>query len=185
MSTLTESITGTFIVDPTHSRVGLVARHAMVTKVRGSFNDFEGSGRLDGSDPTRSSLRLTINTASVDTRNDDRDAHLRSADFFDVETYPTIAFTSTKIEAVGDATFRVTGDLTIKDVTKPAEFDVELTGTAVDPWGNTRLGLEATAVVNRKDWGLTWNTALEAGGVLVGDKITLEVEISAIANTTD
>ena len=185
MSTLTESTTGTYAVDPTHSRVGFVARHAMVTKVRGSFNDFEGAGQLDASDPTRSSLNLSINTASVDTRNDDRDAHLRSADFFDVETYPTITFASTKIEAVDDATFRVTGDLTIKDVTRPAEFTVELTGTAVDPWGNTRLGLEATAVMNRKDWGLTWNTALEAGGVLVGDKITLEVEISAIANPND
>lgn len=185
MNTLTESSTGTYAVDPTHSRVGFVARHAMVTKVRGSFNDFSGTGRLDASDPTRSSLSLSINTASVDTRNDDRDAHLRSADFFDAETYPTIAFTSTEIEAVDDTTFGVTGDLTIKDVTRPVEFAVELTGTAIDPWGNTRLGLDATAVINRKDWGLTWNTALEAGGVLVGDKITLEVEISAIANPDD
>lgn len=185
MSTLTESTTGTYTVDPAHSRVGFVARHAMVTKVRGSFNDFEGTGQLDGADPTRSTLSLSINTASVDTRNDDRDAHLRSADFFDVETYPTIAFTSTRIEAVDNATFRVIGDLTIKDVTRPAEFEVDVTGTAVDPWGNTRLGLEATAVVDRKDWGLTWNTALEAGGVLVGDKVTLEVEISAIANAND
>ncbi len=185
MSTLTESTTGTYAVDPTHSRVGFVARHAMVTKVRGSFNDFTGAGQLDASDLTRSSLNLAINTASIDTRNDDRDAHLRSADLFDVETYPTITFAGTKIEAVDDATFLVTGDLTIKDVTRPVEFTVELTGTAVDPWGNTRLGLEATAVINRKDWGLTWNTALEAGGVLVGDKITLEVEISAIANPDD
>jgi len=182
MSTLTEPTTGTYVADPTHSRIGFVARHAMVTKVRGSFNDFEGAGRLDSGDPSRSSLSLSIGTASIDTRNDDRDAHLRSADFFDVETYPTITFASTQIDAVDDGTFRVTGDLTIKDVTRPVEFQVEITGTAVDPWGNTRLGLEATAVVNRRDWGLTWNTALEAGGVLVGDKVTLEAEISAVAD---
>ena len=183
MSTITESTTGTYTVDPTHSRVGFVARHAMVSKVRGSFNDFEGGGHFDASDPTRSTLSLTIDAASIDTRNADRDAHLRSGDFFDVENFPTIAFTSTGIEAVDSSTYTVTGDLTLKGVTRPVEFDVELTGTAVDPWGNTRLGLEGSTVINRKDWGLSWNTALETGGVLVGEKVTLEVEISAIAET--
>lgn len=181
MTTATESLTGTYTVDPSHSRVGFVARHAMVTKVRGSFNQFEGSGYFDSATPARSSLNLSISTDSIDTRSDDRDAHLRSPDFFDVENHPTITFASSTIAPAGDGTFQVTGDLTIKGETRPVTLDVELAGSAVDPWGNTRLGLEGTAIISRKDWGLTWNAALEAGGVLVGDKITLEVEISAIA----
>ncbi|MFQ5558130.1 MAG: YceI family protein [Acidimicrobiales bacterium] len=165
-------------------RVGFVARHAMITKVRGSFNEFEGSGDFDAENPARSTLTVSIDTASIDTRNEDRDAHLRSSDFFDVDLYPTIGFVSTGVVAVNDSTYEVTGDLTIKDLTKPVTFELEITGTAVDPWGNTRLGLEGSTVVNRKDWGLTWNTALDAGGVLVSDKVTLELEISAIAATS-
>ncbi len=172
--------TGTYSIDPTHSRLGFIARHAMVAKVRGAFNEIEGSGNFDVANPAASHLTVSIKTASIDTRNEDRDAHLRSGDFFDVETYPTIGFTSTNIEAVSDTDYRVTGDLTIKDVTRPVTFEVELSGTAVDPWGNTRLGLDGTAIVSRKDWGLTWNTALDTGGVLVGDKVTLELEVSAV-----
>ncbi|HET9609302.1 MAG TPA: YceI family protein [Acidimicrobiales bacterium] len=180
MSTVTETATGTYTIDPSHSRIGFVARHAMVTKVRGSFNEFEGSGYFDAEDPAKSHARLTIQAASIDTRNADRDAHLRSNDFFEMETYPQVTFASTAVEPVDATTFRVTGDLTIKDVTRPVTFDLEYTGTAVDPFGNRRLGLEGSVVVNRKDWGLTWNAPLDAGGVLVSEKVTLEFEVSAI-----
>ena len=179
-ATVTTIPTGTYAIDPTHSRIGFVARHAMVTKVRGSFNEFDGSGSFDADNPTRSRLQLTIEAASIDTRNADRDAHLRSNDFFDMETYPEITFTSTKVETVDPEHYRVSGNLTIKGVTKPVTVDFEYTGTAVDPYGNTRIGLDGTTTVNRKDWGVSWNAALEAGGVLVSEKVTLEFEVSAI-----
>ena len=175
-----ETLAGTYALDPHHSRIGFVARHAMVTKVRGSFNDIEGTGTFDTADPSRSSLRVTIKAASIDTRNADRDAHLRSNDFFDMEKYPEIRFASTQVAEVDPGTYRVTGDLTIKDVTKSITFDLEYTGSALDPFGNQRLGLEGSVTVNRKDWGVNWNAALEAGGVLVGENVVLEFEISAI-----
>jgi polyisoprenoid-binding protein YceI len=181
-STTSTSLTGTYAIDPAHSRIGFVARHAMVTKVHGSFDEFEGSGHFDADDPANSRLDLRIKAASIDTRNADRDAHLRSNDFFDMDTYPDITFTSTKVEAASDDTYKVTGDLTIKGVTKPVTVDFEYTGTAVDPFGNNRIGFEGTATVNRKDWGITWNAPLEAGGVLVSDKVTLEFDVSAIRN---
>ncbi|MFV0258145.1 MAG: YceI family protein [Acidimicrobiales bacterium] len=183
-SDATATTTGTYSIDPTHSRIGFVARHAMVTKVRGSFNEIEGSGHFDAADPTQSSLAVTIQTASVDTRNEDRDNHLRTGDFFEAEAFPTITFASTGVEAVdADAgEYRIVGDLTIKDVTKPISIDAELAGSAVDPFGHTRLGLEGSTVISRKDWGLTYNAALEAGGVLISDKITLEFEVSAVRN---
>ena len=177
---LSADTTGTYRIDPTHSRIGFVARHAMVTKVRGSFNEFSGTGRLDADQPSASSLELTIQAASIDTRNADRDTHLRSNDFFDMEQFPEIRFASTDVAVVDDTTFRVTGDLTIKGVTKPVSVDFEYTGTAVDPFGNTRIGLEGTTTVNRKDFGISWNAALEAGGVLVGEKVVLEFDVSAI-----
>ena len=179
-TTLQSAATGTYAIDATHSRIGFVARHAMVTKVRGSFNEFEGSGFFDAVQPANSRLAVTIQAASIDTRNADRDAHLRGNDFFDMDTYPTLRFASTSVEAAGTDAYRVSGDLTIKDVTKSIALDLEVTGTAVDPYGNTRLGLEGSTVINRKDWGVNWNAALEAGGVLVGEKVTLEFEISAI-----
>ena len=180
MSTITAP-SGTYSIDPTHSRIGFVARHAMVTKVRGSFNEFAGTGQLDAANPANSSLQVTIQAASIDTRNADRDGHLRSNDFFDMENHPLITFVSTSVALAGDE-FSVTGDLTIKGVTKPVTVVFEYTGTAVDPFGNTRLGLEGSTTVNRKDWGITWNAALDAGGVLVGEKVTLEFEVSAIRN---
>ena len=182
MTTTTHSpaLTGTYAIDPSHSRIGFVARHAMVTKVRGSFNEFEGTGLFDAEDPSRSNLQLTIKAASIDTRNADRDNHLRGNDFFDMETYPEIRFVSTAVERLDDQDYRVAGDLTIKGTTRPVTVDLEYTGAAVDPFGNSRIGLEGTATINRKDWGVTWNAPLETGGVLVGEKVTLEFEVSAI-----
>jgi len=179
-TTIPTTLTGTYAIDPTHSRIGFVARHAMVTKVRGSFNEFEGTGYFEAENPAGSHLTLTIQAASIDTRNADRDGHLRSNDFFDMETYPTITFASTAVEQTGDTDYRVTGDLTIKGVTKPVTVDFEHTGSAVDPYGNQRIGFEGTTTVNRKDWGVSWNAALDAGGVLVSEKVTLELEVSAI-----
>jgi polyisoprenoid-binding protein YceI len=182
MSTITvpSTLTGSYTVDPTHSRIGFVARHAMVTKVRGSFNEFAGAGSFDAENPANSSLSLTIQAASIDTRNADRDAHLRSNDFFDMEQYPEITFVSTSVVPVDDEQYRVTGDLSIKGVTRPVTFDVELAGSAVDPYGNLRIGLEGSTTVNRKDFGITWNAALDAGGVLVSEKVVLEFEVSAV-----
>ena len=182
MSTITapSTVTGTYTIYPTHSRVGFVARHAMVTKVRGSFNEFEGSGYFDAEDPTKSNLELVIKAASIDTRNADRDGHLRSNDFFAMDEYPEITFKSTSVEQTGDAEYRVTGDLTLKGVTKPVTVDFDYTGAAVDPFGNQRIGLEGTTTINRKDWGVTWNAPLETGGVLVSEKVTLEFEVSAV-----
>ena len=180
ITTAPTTLTGTYAIDPTHSRIGFVARHAMVTKVRGSFNELEGTGSFDADDPAGSHLWLTIKAASIDTRNTDRDAHLRGNDFFDMANYPEITFASTAVEPVDGENYRVTGDLTIKGVTQPVTVDFEYTGAAVDPYGNQRIGLEGKTTVNRKDWGVNWNAALEAGGVLVSEKVTLEFEVSAI-----
>jgi polyisoprenoid-binding protein YceI len=175
-----DSLTGTYTIDASHSQIGFTARHAMVTKVRGAFNEFAGSGVIDEETPSNSKLEVTIQSASIDTRNADRDAHLKSNDFFAMEEFPTITFVSTKVEKTGAATVDVTGDLTIKGVSLPVTIPFEVTGTAIDPWGNTRVGFEGKTTINRKDWGVNWNAALEAGGVLVSEKVTLEFEISAI-----
>ena len=176
----TTQLTGTYTLDPTHTRLGFVARHAMVTKVRGAFTDFAGTAVLDAEDPTRSHAEVTIQVASVDTGNAQRDEHLRTNDFFDAATYPEIRFVSTKAESLGDDNYRLTGDLTIKGITKSVAVDFEFTGVAADPWGNQRVGFEGKAVINRKDFGVNFNAALEAGGVLVSEKITLEFDVSAI-----
>jgi polyisoprenoid-binding protein YceI len=178
-----QDLTGDYTLDVAHSRIGFVARHAMVTKVRGSFKEFEGSAHLDAADPTKSSATLTVQVASIDTNNEQRDGHLRANDFFDAPTYPTITFTSTAVEATGDDTFRMTGDLTIKTTTKPVTIDFEFTGSAKDPYGNLRAGFDGKTVISRKDWGVEWNAPLETGGVLVSDKITLEFDVSAIKLT--
>ena len=176
----TSELTGTYAIDPTHSRIGFVAHHAMVTKVRGTFNEFEGSGFFSADDPSASRLELTIQADSIDTRSADRDAHLRSNDFFDMESHPEIHFASTNVRQIDSTTYEVTGDLTIKGVAKPVTIEFEYTGASVDPFGNQRLGLEGSTIINRKDWGVNWNAALEAGGVLVSEKVTLEFEVSAI-----
>ena len=174
-----KDLKGTFVLDPAHTEIGFVTRHAMITKVRGSFATFEGSATIDGAAPEASTLAGTIQAASIDTRNADRDAHLRSADFFDVERFPYMTFVGTSTVIEGDVV-KVTGDLTIKDVTNSVTFPLEYQGSAKDPFGNTRVGFEGSAQVLRSDFGLTWNAALETGGFLVSDKVTLEVEISAI-----
>ncbi|MFI0981830.1 YceI family protein [Streptomyces sp. NPDC021093] len=176
------ALTGEYTIDASHSRIGFTARHAMVTNVRGAFTDAEGTLKLDGSDPAASEAALTIRMASIDTGSDDRDNHLRSADFFDVEAFPEMTFRSTKAEQLGGEDYRITGDLTIKDVTRPVSIDLEFNGTATDPFGNERVGFEGATTILRSDWGLTWNAALEAGGVLVSDKIKLNFDISAIKN---
>ncbi|ANS79963.1 Protein yceI precursor [Serinicoccus hydrothermalis] len=178
-ATALTDLDGTYAIDASHSRVGFSTRHAMVTKVRGAFNEVEGTATT-GPDLQDASVQVTMQVASVDTRSADRDGHLKSADFFDAETYPTITFASTEVSAVDAETLRVTGDLTIKDVTRPVTVDFEYAGAATDPFGNQRIGFEGSTVVNRKDFGLTWNATLETGGVLVADKVTLEFEISAI-----
>lgn len=176
----TETLTGKYTIDPSHSRIGFVARHAMVTKVRGSFNQFEGSGYFDPDDPSNITLHLIIQASSIDTRNEDRDGHLRSNDFLDMEKYPEIEFVSTDVTLPDPGVYRVTGDLTIKGQTHPITVDFEYTGAAVDPYGNQRIGFEGATTINRKDWGVNWNAALEAGGVLVSEKIGLEFEVAAI-----
>jgi polyisoprenoid-binding protein YceI len=178
---LTE-LTGTYTLDPAHTRIGFVARHAMVTKVRGAFNEFEGTAVLDGANPANSRVEVTINAASIDTRNAQRDEHLRSNDFLAMQEYPKITFSSTGVRQVDDATFEVTGDLTIKGVTNSITIPFSYEGAAKDPFGNQRVGFEGSVAINRKDYGVTWNAALEGGGVLVSDKVTLEFEISAVKN---
>ncbi len=169
---------GTYAIDPAHSEVGFVARHAMVTKVRGRFTEVEGTLTF-GDDVESSTATATIKTASVITGSADRDGHIKGADFFDVEKYPTITFAATGVRADGGA-YVLDGNLTIKDVTRPVSLPVQFEGVATDPFGNQRAGFSASTVVEREDWGLTWNAALETGGVLVSKKVTLQLDISAI-----
>ena len=178
---LTE-LTGTYTLDPAHTRIGFVARHAMVTKVRGAFNEFEGTATLDGANPANSSAQVTISTASIDTRNAQRDGHLRSNDFLAMDEYPQITFVSTSARQVDDSTFELTGDLTIKGVTNSITIPFSFEGAAKDPFGNLRVGFEGAVTINRKDYGITWNAALETGGVLVSEKVTLEFELSLVKN---
>ena len=178
-ASLTE-LSGTYVLDPSHTRIGFVARHAMVTKVRGQFNEFEGSAVVDADDFTKSTAQLTIQAASIDTRNEQRDGHLKSNDFLSLEEYPQITFVSTGVRQTGATSLELTGDLTIKGVTNSITVPFEFEGAATDPFGNLRVGFEGSVVINRKDYGVNWNAALEAGGVLVSEKVTLEFEISAI-----
>ncbi|WP_406863336.1 YceI family protein [Streptomyces sp. HUAS MG47] len=176
------AVTGDYTIDPAHSSIGFTVRHAMVTNVRGSFAEHEGALKLDGSDPAKSSATIDVKIASIDTGIADRDNHLRAGDFFDAEQFPLMTFRSTEASHVGGDTFRITGDLTIKDVTKPLSIDLEFNGTAKDPFGNERVGFEGSAEILRSEWGLTWNAALETGGVVLSDKVKLNFDISAIKN---
>ena len=169
----------TWNLDSAHTQVNFSAKHMMVTTVRGTFHDVEGTIQLDETDPTRSTGAFRVKAASVDTSFAARDAHLRSADFFDAETYPDIVFVATRVERHRDDAFKVTGDLTIKDVTKPVTFDVELDGIVPGMSGARHAGLSASTKIHREDWGLNWNVALEQGGWLVGKEIKLEIAIAA------
>jgi polyisoprenoid-binding protein YceI len=177
---ITPDLSGVYTIDPAHSRIGFVARHAMVTKVRGSFNDVTGTINIDAEDPAKSSANIAIQVASIDTRNADRDGHLRTNDFLDAENHPVITFVSTSAELHGQESVTLTGDLTIKGITKSISIEFDYQGAATDPFGNKRLGFEGTHIISRQDYGITWNAPLETGGVLVGDKITLEFELSLI-----
>ncbi|MFI1926792.1 MULTISPECIES: YceI family protein [unclassified Streptomyces] len=176
------ALTGDYSIDPAHSTLGFVARHAMVTNVKGKFNDFTGSLHLDGTDPSKSGATIDVTMDSIDTGSADRDGHLKTADFFKTDEFPTMTFRATSAEALGGDDYRITGDLTILGVTKPLSIDLEFNGAAKDPFGNERVGFEGKAEILRSAWGLTWNAALETGGVLVSDKIKLNFDISAIKN---
>ena len=176
---ITLPVPGTFTVDPAHTRVGFVAKHLMVTKVRGAFAEVEGTVVIPD-DPTQSHAEATMQAASLSTGSPDRDAHVRSGDFLDVEAYPTVVYRSTGITAVSGDEFTVDGELTIRDVTRPVQLAVEIEGPAGDPWGGERIALTARGEIDREEFGLTWNVALEGGGVLVSKKVVLEIEAQAV-----
>ncbi|MEV5339986.1 YceI family protein [Streptomyces sp. NPDC052676] len=176
------TLTGDYTIDAAHTTIGFTARHAMVTNVKGKFLDFSGSLHLDGTDPSKSSASIDVKMDSIDTGNADRDGHLKSADFFKTDQFPTMTFRSTKAESLGGDDYRITGDLSILGVTKPITIDLEFNGAAKDPFGNERVGFEGKATILRSEWGLTWNAALETGGFLVSDKIKLNFDVSAIKN---
>jgi polyisoprenoid-binding protein YceI len=172
---------GAYTIDPDHTRIGFVARHAMVTKVRGSFGEFSGRATIGGPGLTGSAVSLTIEAASIDTGNSQRDDHLRSGDFLGMEQFPQITFASTDVRQRDDSVVEITGDLTIKDVTRSVTIPFEFGGAAVDPDGDLRAGFEGSITINRRDYGITWNAALETGGgVLVSDKIVLEFDVAAV-----
>ena len=170
----------TFAIDKAHSEVSFQVRH-LITKVRGRFSDFEGTIAFDEAHPETASVSVTINATSIDTNEGDRDKHLRSADFFGVEQFPVITFKSRRVANTSAKEFDVVGDLTIHGVTKEITLPVSYLGTATDPWGKQRAGFEAEATLNRKQFGLNWNAALEAGGFLVGDDVRLNFQIQAVA----
>ena len=178
----TAALAGNWTIDAAHSRVGFMARHAMVTKVRGAFNEFDGSAVVDADDFSRSRASVVIQAASIDTRNAQRDEHLRGNEFFDMGAFPQIVFVSTAVTPTGPESFDLTGDLTIKDVTRSVTVPFSFEGVAAEPVGNQRAGFEGSVAISRKDYGVTWNAALETGGVLVSDKIVLEFDVSAIKN---
>jgi polyisoprenoid-binding protein YceI len=179
MTTIAPSIpAGTWQVDTSHSAVTFTARHMMVAKVRGRFKDFSADIVI-AEDPLQSTVNATVQMASIDTGDSSRDDHLQTNDFFDIENHPTMTFRSTSLEGSGDE-YKLHGDLTIRGVTKPVTFDLEFGGAGKDPWGNTKAGFTATGTINRKDFGVEWNAPLETGGVLVGDKVTIEIDIEAL-----
>lgn len=173
------NLTGTWVLDPAHTSIAFIARHAMVTKVRGTFDEFEATVVVDEANPANDSAVAVIKTASVHTRNADRDGHVRGDDFFAVEKFPEMTFAATSFNLHGDGS-TVTGDLTIKDVTKPVTLDVEIFGVEEDPFGNTRVGFEANTKINRKDFGVDFQAPLASGGVLVSEQVTIQIDGSGI-----
>jgi polyisoprenoid-binding protein YceI len=173
------NVSGTWNLDVAHTRLGFSAKHAMVTTVRGAFGDFEGSLTLDGGNPADSHAEVTIQAASFSSGNDQRDGHVRGADFLDVENHPTLTFRSTDVRTDGDQ-FVLVGDLTIRGTTRPVEIAVELEGVEKDPFGNQRIGFSGETTISRKDFGLTWNVPLDGGGILVSDKVKITLDVSAV-----
>jgi polyisoprenoid-binding protein YceI len=179
MTTATAIGTQTYAIDAAHSDATFAVRH-LITKVRGRFSEFAGSIAFDETNPTNSTVTFTIQAASIDTNQKDRDAHLRSGDFFDVEKFPTISFVSTGLTPRGGDEYEVTGDFTVRDVTRRITLPVSFLGKAGDPWGNERIAFEAEYTLNRKDYGLNWNAALETGGFLVGDDVKISLSVQAV-----
>lgn len=177
-ATITLPETGTWNIDPNHSVLSARIRHLVAAKVRGTFKTFSGTVTI-GESPESSSVAVSVDAASIDTGVPDRDNHLRSPDFLDVATYPTIEFVSTAVRAENGTSYKVDGALTIRDITKPVTLDMEYGGVVTDPWGNTKAVFSAEAKISREDWGMTWNQALEAGGWLVGKTLDVEIEIEA------
>ncbi len=173
-------MTNRWNIDAAHSGINFSIRHMVISKVRGRFGAFSGTVELDEGDLSRSRIEAQIEATSIDTGTAQRDGHLKSADFFDAEKYPHLSFKSTRIEAEGKDRYRVTGELTIKDVTREIVLEAETTGKGTDPWGNERLGFAAHTSLDRKDFGLTWNQALETGGFLVGDRVDIELDVQAV-----
>jgi polyisoprenoid-binding protein YceI len=168
-----------WILDPAHSSIDFSVKHMMIARVKGAFQAFEAEIEADPEDLTTAQIRFTIDASSVDTRNHDRDEHLRSADFFDVEKYPNLTFTATEIISKGEGEYEVTGDMTIRGVTRKETFSVNFEGTGKDPWGNEKAGFSGSGKINRSEYELTWNSVLETGGVLVGDEIKISFEVQA------
>jgi polyisoprenoid-binding protein YceI len=167
-------------IDSSHSHINFTARHMMISKVRGSFENFSGTVNFDEENPTNTTVNVEVDLTSINTRDEQRDGHLKSPDFFDVENYPTMKFVSTRVERIDENNGRLYGQLTIKDITKEVVLDVEYAGIAKSPWGSESAGFSAAGSLNRKEWGLNWNQALETGGVLVGDKINIEIELELV-----
>ena len=176
----TQNFSGVYDLDTAHSSVAFTVRHAMVTKVRGEFTDFTATLTANQDNPAESNVEATVETASVDTRNADRDTHIKNEDFFDVEKFPQMTFKSTSFDVDANGNGTVTGDLTIKETTKPVTLDVETFGIEEDPFGNTLLGFEARTTINRKEFGIDFEAPLNSGGALVGEKITIEIDGSGI-----
>ena len=170
----------TWQIDNAHSEVTFSVRHMMISKVRGRFNSFRGTIDLNEAEPARSTVNVEIDVDSIETRDAQRDGHLRSADFFDVANYPLMTFVSTRVEPTSNNTGRIVGDLTIRGVTREVVLDVEYAGQSKSPWGSTSAGFHAETKINRKDWGLNWNQALETGGILVGEEVTITIELELI-----
>ena len=168
-------------IDPTHSEIGFKVKHLMITNVKGVFKDFSASVKTTGQDFTTSEIEFSLNPASIDTGAPDRDNHLRSADFFDAEKYSRLSFSGKKADnANSEGNYVLLGDLTIKDITKPVKLNVEFSGVMKDPWGNEKTGYTLTGKISRKEWGLNWNAALEAGGVLVSDDVTINCDVQLV-----
>jgi len=180
MTTATQTATSTWTIDPTHSIAEFAVKHFVITTVKGRFRDLDGKLEIDEANPENSSVTANIQVASVDTNVADRDAHLRSDDFFNAEQYPLITFQSTRVERVSDDSYKVHGNLTIRDVTRPVTLDSEFEGEADDPWGNRRAALTATTQISRKEFGVKWNQALETGGAVVSDNVKITLHIEAI-----